>query len=241
MSERREERVNPPAGEGRQAAAAGEAAPEAGNGGAAPAEAPAAQPAAPEAGLAAGEGASGGEKDLLERLAASEREAREHYDRLLRVSAEFENFKKRQAREMDDLRKHANRSLLREMLSVVDHIEMALQAAEDKSPGDPLKQGLALTLRELQRVLEKFHVTPIEAEGRPFNPEYHEAILREESAAVPPNTVLRVLQKGYLLHDRLLRPALVVVSTAAAEPPAEGDGAGRPDRAKGEAGGRRED
>lgn len=231
MNERREEERTAPSGEEGRAAAEGDAAPGAASGG----ETPETPPAAPGGGHEPAEGGAGGEAGLLERLAASEQQAREHYDRLLRVSAEFENFKKRQAREMDELRKYANRSLLREMLSVVDHIEMALQSAEDKTPGDPLKQGLALTLRELQRVLEKFHVTPVEAEGRPFNPEYHEAILREESAAVPPNTVLRVLQKGYLLHDRLLRPALVAVSAAAAEPPAAGEGAGESEPAKGRA------
>ncbi|MEJ5359789.1 MAG: nucleotide exchange factor GrpE [Desulfobacterales bacterium] len=168
-------------------------------------------------------------EELARRLETTEKEARENYDRLLRVSAEFENFKKRQAREMEDLRKFANRSLLREMLSVVDHMEMALQAAADRSVDDPLKQGLALTLRELQRVLEKFEVKPIEAEGRPFNPEFHEAILQEETAAVPPNTVLRVMQRGYLLNDRLLRPALVVVSSPAAEPSREGDGGEKSD------------
>lgn len=171
-------------------------------------------------------------EELSRRLETSEKEARENYERLLRVSAEFENFKKRQAREMDDLRKFANRSLLREMLSVVDHMEMALQAAADRSADDPLKQGLALTLRELQRVLEKFDVKPIEAEGRPFNPEFHEAILQEETAAVPPNTVLRVMQRGYLLNDRLLRPALVVVSSPAAEPSREGDGGEKSDRGR---------
>ncbi len=188
---------------------------------------------------ASAQGARGGESaapdipadqdqaELSRRLAASEREARENYERLLRVSAEFDNFKKRQAREMDDLRKFANQSLLREMLSVVDHMEMALQAAAERSADDPLKQGLALTLRELQRVLEKFHVKPIEAEGQPFNPEFHEAILQEETAAVPPNTVLRVMQRGYLLNDRLLRPALVVVSAAAADPAREEGGRGK--------------
>ncbi len=190
---------------------------------------------------ASAQGARGGESvapsgpagrdpaELSRRLEASEKEARENYERLLRVSAEFENFKKRQAREMDDLRKFANQSLLREMLSVVDHMEMALQAAADRSAQDPLKQGLALTLRELQRVLEKFHVKPIEAEGQPFNPEFHEAILQEETAAVAPNTVLRVMQRGYLLNDRLLRPALVVVSAAAVDSTREGGSGGNRD------------
>jgi molecular chaperone GrpE len=118
------------------------------------------------------------------------------------------------AREIDDMRKYANQSLLREMLSVVDHIELALQAASENGPGASLREGLSLTLKELVRILEKFKVKPVEAIGRPFNPEFHEAILREESAQADSNTVLREMQKGYMINDRLLRPSLVVVAVA---------------------------
>jgi molecular chaperone GrpE len=151
-------------------------------------------------------------KELEARLAAREKEANENYDRLLRVTAEFENYKKRVSREMDDFRKYANQSLIKEMLSVVDHIELALQAASANGPDDKVSEGLHLTLKELLRVLERFNVTPIEAVGKPFNPEFHEAILREESDQLPENTVAREMQKGYMIGQRLLRPALVVVS-----------------------------
>lgn len=152
--------------------------------------------------------------DLEERLKIKEKESQENHDRLLRVSAEFENYKKRMTREIDDVRKYANQSLLREMLSVVDHIELALQAAAENGPSAGLREGLNLTLKELLRILEKFKVKPIEAIGREFNPEYHEAILREECAEAAGNTVLREMQKGYMIHDRLLRPSLVVVAVA---------------------------
>ena len=152
-------------------------------------------------------------QDLGSRLAAKEKEYEETRDQLLRVSAEFENYRKRTAREMDDFRKYAVQSLLKEMLSAVDHIELAIQAAASNSaPDKKLTEGLSLTLKELLRIFEKFKVMPIAAVGRPFNPEYHEAILREESDEIPENTVLREMQKGYMIGSRLLRPALVVVA-----------------------------
>ena len=153
-------------------------------------------------------------RELEERLKDKEKESHENHDRMLRISAEFENYKKRTAREIDDVRKYANQSLLREMLSVVDHIELALQAASENRPGASLKEGLNLTLKELGRTLEKFKVKPIEAVGKPFNPQYHEAILREECSDAAGNTVLREMQKGYIINDRLLRPSLVVVAVA---------------------------
>lgn len=151
-------------------------------------------------------------KDLEARIEAKEREYKETYDRLLRVTAEYENYKKRTAREMDEFRKYANQSLLREMLSVVDHIELALQAATDAGSDKSLGEGLTLTLKELLRILEKFNVRPIDAVGKPFNPEFHEAILRETSEEVSETTVVREMQKGYMINQRLLRPSLVVVA-----------------------------
>lgn len=154
---------------------------------------------------------------LEARLEAKEQECRETLDKLLRVSAEFENSKKRAVREMEELRKYANQSLLKEMLSALDHIELAIQAASaDGVPGSDIGQGLNLTLKELVRIFEKFDVRPIEAEGKPFNPEFHEAMLREETETIAENTVLRELQKGYMIGKRLLRPSLVVVSAAPA-------------------------
>lgn len=152
-------------------------------------------------------------REMENRLAAKEKEYDEAHDKLLRVSAEFENYRKRTAREMDDFRKYAVQSLLKEMLSAVDHIELAIQAAASNSaPDKNLTEGLNLTLKELLRIFEKFNVVPVAAVGTPFNPEFHEAMLREESGEFPENTVLREMQKGYMIGSRLLRPALVVVS-----------------------------
>jgi molecular chaperone GrpE len=152
-------------------------------------------------------------REIETRLAAKEKEYDETHDKLLRVSAEFENYRKRTAREMEDFHKYAVQSLLKEMLSAVDHIELAIQAASSNcAPEKNLTEGLSLTLKELLRIFEKFNVKPIEAVGKPFNPEFHEAILREESGELPENTVMREMQKGYMIGSRLLRPALVVVA-----------------------------
>jgi molecular chaperone GrpE len=189
-------------------------------------DSPAAADAAPEEARAAEKPGKSNEptaeerlREMENRLATKEKEYDETYDKLLRVSAEFENYRKRTAREMDDFRKYAIQSLLKEMLSAVDHIELAIQAAASNSaPDKKLTEGLSLTLKELLRIFEKFKVKPIEAVGKPFNPEFHEAILREESGEFPENTVLREMQKGYLIGSRLLRPSLVVVAAPGTRP-----------------------
>jgi len=151
--------------------------------------------------------------ELEARLKAKEQEAEETYDRLLRNSAEFENFKKRSAREMEDFRKFANQSLLKEMLTVVDNLELALNSVNtDQANDKQLAEGLDLTHKEILRVFEKFSVKPIDSKGKPFDPTFHEAVMQEETDAYPENTVTKELQKGYLIHERLLRPAMVVVA-----------------------------
>ena len=152
-------------------------------------------------------------KQVEAKLAAKEEEVKEAHDRLLRVSADYENYKKRSAREMDDFRKYANQSLLKEMLSVVDNLELAINAAkEEKNSDKKLIEGLNLTRNEMLRVFEKFNVKPIKARGEIFDPAFHEAVMREETDDYPENTVMSEFQKGYLIHDRLLRPAMVVVA-----------------------------
>jgi molecular chaperone GrpE len=156
-------------------------------------------------------------KDLEEKLASKAEEAQENYDRLLRVSAEFENYKKRCAREMEEFRKFSNQSLIREMLSVVDHLELAMNSTDgQKTIEKGLVEGLEMTHREILKVFEKFHVTPISAMGQVFDPTFHEAVMQEETDQYPGNTVVKELQKGYLIHDRLLRPSMVVVAKPAA-------------------------
>jgi len=153
-------------------------------------------------------------RELNSKLEVKTAEADENYDRLLRVSAEFENYKKRTAREMADFKKFANQSLLRELLPIIDNLELAIKAAAEAPDGkDPcLLDGVALTRKEILKVFENFHVEPIDALGKPFDPNFHEAVMREESDEHPENTVVNELQKGYLMHDRLLRPSMVVVA-----------------------------
>lgn len=154
-------------------------------------------------------------KKLEAKLAAKEEEFKETHDRLLRISADYENYKKRSAREMEDFRKYANQSLLKELLTVVDNLELAINSAkEEKDTDKKLIEGLKLTRNEMLRVFEKFNVKPITARGEAFDPAFHEAVMREETDDHPENTVLSEFQKGYLIHDRLLRPAMVVVAVA---------------------------
>jgi molecular chaperone GrpE len=153
------------------------------------------------------------QEDLAEKLKLKEQEARENYDRLLRVSAEFDNYKKRALREMEEFRKYSNQSLIKEMLSVVDNLELAMNSANGHKDIDKgLLDGLAMTHKEIIKVFEKFSVKPISAMGQPFDPTYHEAVMQERTDEFPANTVINELQKGYLIHDRLLRPAMVVVA-----------------------------
>jgi len=152
-------------------------------------------------------------QEMETRLESVEQEAKEAHDRFLRVSAEFENYKKRSVREMDEFRKFANESLIREMLTVVDNLERALNSSNnDNQKNSPIAEGVDMTLKEILKVFKKFNVKPIEALGKPFDPNFHQAAMQEETNEHPENTVLNELEKGYMIHDRLLRPAMVVVS-----------------------------
>jgi len=166
----------------------------------------------PAAGGAPAPSPNSGE-ELTQRLEQAEKEAKEHYDRLLRLGAEFENYKKRMAREKEDYRKFSNEALLKALLPVVDNLERALHAGKKEEGGNnPVLQGVELTLTEILAVFEKFAVKPISALHEPFDPAFHQAMMQEASETYPANIVVKELQKGYLIHDRLLRPAMVVVS-----------------------------
>jgi molecular chaperone GrpE len=168
---------------------------------------------------------SNSEVELEAKVEAARQEAQLNYDRFLRVSAEFDNYRKRSARETQDFRKYANESLLKELLPVVDTLELAIKSAREESKGqESIVNGIDLTLKEILRVLNKFGVQPIEALNQPFDPVFHQAVVGQESDTHPKNTVIQELQKGYTLHDRLLRPAMVVV----AKPKTDG-GAGQTD------------
>jgi len=158
------------------------------------------------------------EDDPEARAKAAEKKCDEYYDRLLRASAEFDNYKKRTTREMRDVVRYANEKLFKEIINVVDNLERAISSAEQEgNEDDPLLQGVRLTLSEVEKILERHNVEPIKALGEPFDPNFHQAMMQEESEDQPANTVVSEMQKGYKLHDRLLRPAMVVVSKAKSE------------------------
>jgi molecular chaperone GrpE len=152
------------------------------------------------------------EESLEARLEARGKEAQENYDRFLRLSAEFENFKKRMEKEKNDAYKFATENLIKELLPVLDNLERALNQEESKTDFQGLLAGVELTLKGFQAALEKFGVVPVDAAGKEFDPNLHEAVMVQEDARQPGGTVLNQLQKGYLFHSRLIRPAMVVVS-----------------------------
>lgn len=133
-------------------------------------------------------------------------------DTVLRLSAEFENFKKRKQREIDDFKKFANETVFRQLLSVMDNLERAIDSATEAEEETSLLEGVKLTQKEILKLFESFSVKQVKAENQSFDPNFHQAVTHAQSNDVPSNTVTNVLQKGYLLHDRLLRPAMVVVS-----------------------------
>lgn len=158
-------------------------------------------------------------KDMEKKVESLKKEAEETQDRLLRVAAEFENYKKRSVREMNDFRKFANENFAKAMLPVVDNLDRAIESSSsDTHTNSSLVEGVSMTLREIVKIFEEYGVRPFESLGKPFDPSLHQAVMQEESDAYPENTVSKELQKGYMIHDRLLRPAMVVVSKKKAGP-----------------------
>ena len=154
---------------------------------------------------------------LTEELNIAQAQALENRDLYLRARADLDNFRKRAQREKEDLLKFSNENILRELLPVIDNLERALQhAAVEGETG--LLQGVELTLGQFGKVLEKFNVVAIEPLGELFDSARHEAMGQIESAEQPVNTIVQMLQKGYLLNDRLLRPAMVLIAKAPTAP-----------------------
>lgn len=153
-------------------------------------------------------------EDLREQLAAKDREAKSNYDRFLRQVAELENFKKRTAREREDAIRFANEALIKDLLPVVDNLERAVAHASGGGNGKPIVEGVEMVLKGLLDAMAKHGVTQISAVGQSFDPSIHEAIAQVESDAHEPSSVVEELHKGYMLRDRLLRPALVSVAKA---------------------------
>lgn len=151
--------------------------------------------------------------DLESQIQAAEEEARQHYDKLLRVMAEFENFKKRQLREREEFTKFSNEKVLSELLPALDDLDRVLEHVPMDASEDVKKfaEGVELARKSLGTTLGKFGLKEVKAQGEPFDPAHHEAIATVESESAEPGTVIAVHRKGYWLFDRLLRPAMVTV------------------------------
>jgi len=153
--------------------------------------------------------------ELMEKLEAAEKKATENWDHLLRTKAEMDNIRRRTQKDLENAHKFALEKFIIELLSVRDSLEMGVSAASlETATVESLREGSEMTLSMLAGVFEKFNVVELNPEGEKFNPEHHQAMSMQPSAEHEPNTVIAVMQKGYLLNDRLVRPAMVMVSKA---------------------------
>jgi molecular chaperone GrpE len=150
--------------------------------------------------------------ELLEKVTALQEEAEKKYDLYLRSQAEMENLKRRSKKEKEDWLKYANESLIKELLPVLDNLEKAIEHSQDGTAVDALREGVELTLKGLKDSLEKSGLKEVKALGEPFDPCFHQAVSEQEDEFVASGSILIELQKGYTLNDRLIRPAMVVVS-----------------------------
>ena len=151
--------------------------------------------------------------ELQRALAAKTEESKELNDKYLRLAAEFDNYKRLAQRDQRDQIRFGNEQLLKELLPVVDNLERAIKASRNGGSPDVLIQGVDLTLKQLTGALTRFHVKPVETIGQPFDPATHQAVTSVESEKIPEQHVVDEFQRGYRLHDRILRPAMVSVST----------------------------
>ena len=151
-------------------------------------------------------------KQLIEKISEVQASADTNMDSYLRSQAEMENMKKRFQKDRQDLVKFGNETLTKQLLPVADNLEMALDHSKDENSIEALREGVDLTLKGLLNVLEKAGVELVEAVGAPFDPNFHEAVSEQEDDRAEPGTVLKELQKGYLLNKRLIRPAMVIVN-----------------------------
>jgi molecular chaperone GrpE len=151
-------------------------------------------------------------EELKKQLEEKEKEAKDYYDRWLRAAADLENFKKRAAKDKEEWTKFANEDLLKAILPVIDNLERAVNHAEKVVDTGVMIEGVRLTIKQILQTLDRFGLIPFESVGKPFDPAMHEAMIVVESDQHEPNHVVEEFRKGYLLNDRLLRPATVSVS-----------------------------
>ena len=151
---------------------------------------------------------------LRTRAEAAEQKRDEYLDLVKRTQADFENYQKRAQRDAVQERKYAHASLASDLLPALDNLERATAAAKQAGDEGALVQGVLMVQSQLLEILKRHGITPIDAQGKPFDPNLHQAVNQMPSAAFPPGTVIKVLEQGFMIHDRVLRPARVTVSTA---------------------------
>jgi molecular chaperone GrpE len=150
--------------------------------------------------------------DGEEQNSSPDNEVRAAQERYLRLAADFENYKKRAQKDQDEYRKYSNERLLKELLPVIDNLERALQHGRVSKNQEGVLQGVELTSKKAQEILSRFGVTPIPSVGLPFDPAVHQAVAKVNGKGHTPNTIVEEFEKGYYLHDRVLRPAMVTVA-----------------------------
>lgn len=175
-------------------------------------------------------------EDLQNSLASKAEEVQGLQDKYLRLAAEFENYKKLALRDQREHVRFANERLLKELLPVIDNLERAIRSGKENPGGDALVQGVELTLKQALETLAKFGLQPMDSVGKPFDPAWHQAVARVEAGTQPENTVVEEFQRGYTLHDRVLRAAMVAVASPSASSDAgEAAAGGTPDADRSEA------
>ncbi|UUZ96163.1 nucleotide exchange factor GrpE [Paenibacillus sp. P25] len=167
---------------------------------------------APEAADQAAESSEAGQAAGAE-LEKHKRLAEENYQRYLRAQADFDNYRRRTMKEKEEFAKYASQKLIEQMLPVVDNFERALATSKDSKDYDALAKGIDMIFRQLDQVLAAEGLKPMESVGTPFNPEFHQAIMQVESEEHEEGIVVEEVQKGYMLKDKVLRPAMVKVSS----------------------------
>ena len=156
-------------------------------------------------------------KELIQRVTELQEKVDSNFDQYLRAQAEIENIIKRNKKEKEDWIKYSNENLIKEILPVIDSLEKAVSFSNNDNQLNGLKEGVELTLKSLMDALTKAGVEEVEAEGKAFDPAYHHAVSEQEDEKVEPGIVLKELQKGYTLNQRLIRPSMVVLSKNKAE------------------------
>ncbi len=182
---------------------------------------------APEESRADAESGDSPEAEALAKLEAEyqayKAESEKQHDQMLRTIAEFDNSRKRAEREKEESLKYALESFVKELIPTIDSIERAIQSTKESQDVDALVEGVEMIYKGLLSTLEKRGVTPIEAVNKPFDPMQHEAVMHVESEDVPENNVIEEWQKGYMLHNRVIRPSMVSVSKGKSEQVAESE------------------